>query len=107
MQQTQTERGQAQDELFSVQREVALSTISASLLEKMPQPILTARGLRAAWPGFVRVASVLGMILVHVLLYGLFFVPLIVAVVIWRWRRCSIVDTIREGEPPAQTEDNS
>ncbi len=106
LQQTQTELGQAQDEVFSVQREVALSTISATLREKMPQPILTARGLRAAWAGFVRVASVLGMILVRVLLYGLFFVPLIVAVVIWRRRR-SIVDTAREGEPPAQTEDAS
>ncbi len=106
LQQTRTELGQAQDEVFSVQREVALSTISATLLEKMPQPILTARGLRAAWAGFVRVASVLGMIIVPVLLYGLFFVPLIVAVVIWRRRR-STVDTVREGEPPAQTEDNS
>ncbi len=106
LQQTQTELGQAQDEVFSVQREVALSTISATLLEKTPQPILTARGLPAAWAGFVRAASVLGVILVRVLLYGLFFVPLIVAVVIWRRRRRSIVDAAREGEPPAQTEDN-
>jgi len=76
-------------------------------VEKIPEPPATTKGLRAAWDGFVRTASVLGVILVHVLLYGLFFVPVIVAVIIYRRRTRSTVDTGRDTEPPGETEDDS
>ena len=72
-----TELGEAQDKLFGVQREVALSTIKATLLEKTPAPAQGVPGLRAAWQAFTVAAVKLGIGLVWVGLFGLLAAPFI------------------------------
>ena len=79
--------GAAQDQLFATQREVALATISATLLERAATTPAAARGLAAAWHSFLRTATVVGVALVWVGLYGLLAMPLLVGVAVWRKRR--------------------
>jgi len=50
------EAGQAQDALFGTQRQLALSTVSATLLERGHAPA-AAGGLTAAWQSFLRAAT--------------------------------------------------
>ncbi len=78
--------GPAQDEYFDVQRELALATIQATLVEKTPEVSEALSGVRGAWRSFTRAVAKVGVALVWVGLYGLFFVPMIVAVIIY-WRR--------------------
>ncbi len=79
--------GPAQDEYHDVQKELVLSTISARLVEKTPRAPL-GKSLRAAWESFVYAIARVGVVLAWILLYGLFLVPVIAAVVIYRrWRR--------------------
>lgn len=82
-----TQLGQAQDALFGTQREVALATISATLIERAPQAAVSAGQIGRAWHSFTRTATKLGVALVWVGLYGLFLLPVIVGVVIYRRRR--------------------
>lgn len=79
--------GQAQDQLFGTQRELALATISATLLERAATTPAAGRGLAAAWGSFVRAAAVVGVALVWVGLYGLLLAPVVVGVAVWRRRR--------------------
>jgi prepilin-type processing-associated H-X9-DG protein len=79
--------GQAQDAIFGVQREVALATISATLIERAPQAAVSAGQIGRAWQGFTRTATKLGIALVWIGLYGLFLVPIVVGVAIVRRRR--------------------
>lgn len=77
--------GAAQDSLFGVKREVALATITATLIEKAPEAsrALTAAG--RAWQSFVRTARWVGVALIWVALYGLFVAP--VGLAVWWWKR--------------------
>jgi len=82
--------GTAQDALFGVERELALATITATLIERVPASLRDAPigGIARAWASFVRTAAEVGVILVWVGLYGLFVVPVIVGVVAYRrWKR--------------------
>ena len=79
--------GQAQDALFGTQRQLALSTVSATLLERGATAPAAAGGLTAAWQSFLRAATTVGVALVWVGLYGLLAVPLLVGVVLWRRRK--------------------
>lgn len=79
--------GPAQDELFAVKREVALATITATLIEKAPEAGLAVGALAPAWRSFTHTARLIGVALVWAGLYGLFAVPVGVAVWLWRRRR--------------------
>jgi len=78
--------GQAQDQLVGVERKLALATIDATLLEKSPTSTAMT-GVAAAFHSFLRPAVVVGTALVWVLLYGLFAVPVVAGVVLYRRRR--------------------
>lgn len=79
--------GPAQDSLFGVSRELALATITATLIEKQPEVSEAASGIAAAWMSFQRSAKVLAVLVTWALLYGLFAVPVIAAAIIYRRRR--------------------
>jgi len=70
-----------------VSRELALATITATLIEKQPEVSEAAGGIAAAWTSFQRSAKVLAVLVAWALLYGLFAVPVIVAAIIYRRRR--------------------
>ncbi|MCE5239013.1 DUF4349 domain-containing protein [bacterium] len=81
--------GAAQDALFGVEREVALATITATLIERGPQAAVSAGQIGRAWSSFVHTAGHVGVVLVWVGLYGLFLTPVVVVVWVWRKRRAS------------------
>ncbi len=79
--------GPAQDGVFGVQRELALATITATIIEKAPRTSEIATGIGAAWGSFLSSAKKMGVLLVWLALYGLLLLPVILGVVIYRrWR---------------------
>jgi prepilin-type processing-associated H-X9-DG protein len=77
--------GQAQDEAFSVKRELYLSTVTVSLIQKAAKEAPRATGIAAAWESFRSSAVRLGVLLVWALLYGLLALPAMVGgYLVWR-----------------------
>ena len=79
--------GAAQDALFGTEREAALATITATLIERAPQAAVSAGQIGRAWASFVRTVGKVGVVLVWVGLYGLFALPVIAGVVAYRRRQ--------------------
>ena len=77
--------GSAQDQAFSVKRELYLATVTVSLIQRVVDQQPEARGVAAAWGSFVSSAKKLGVLLVWALLYGLLASPALVGgYFIWR-----------------------
>ncbi len=77
--------GSAQDQAFSVKRELYLATVTVSLVQRVLDEQPEARGVAAAWASFVSSARRLGVLLVWALLYGLLASPAFVGgYFIWR-----------------------
>lgn len=83
--QAREQLGHAQDTLFGTQRELALATITATLVEKAPEVSVSVGQVARAWRSFAAAAAKVGVALVWVGLYALFLVPVIGGV--WLYRR--------------------
>lgn len=78
--------GAAQDALFGTQREVALATITVTLVEKARAQAVSATRVGRAWRSFLQTAGALLVGATWVALYALFLLP--VGLGVWLWRRC-------------------